>query len=166
MARRSVQLNDLENQVQMIQGDLAQADTWIKRDSADVVTCNPPYFPLQEKSAKNPNEHLAIARHELFTNLEEVTKMMSALLKTNGKAFLVHRPDRFLEILDTMRRHRLAPKKIRFIYPKKSKEANVLLVEAIKDGKETGLRILPPLVVYTEENIYTPEVRRIVYGDE
>lgn len=165
MAERSISHNQLENQIRMIQGNLSDSTKWIKKESVDILTCNPPYFPVSEQSIKNPNEHLAIARHELFTNLEEVIRMISGLLKMNGKVYLVHRPDRFLEIMDTMQRYRLAPKKIRFVYPKKNKEANILLIEAIKDGKTSGFRVLPPLIVYTEDNTYSPELRKIIYGE-
>ncbi|SFH75907.1 tRNA1(Val) (adenine(37)-N6)-methyltransferase [Pisciglobus halotolerans] len=166
MAKRSIEINGLEKQLSIIEGNLSEAASWIKKDTVDVVTCNPPYFAATEKSTRNPNQHLAIARHELYTNLEEVIKVTSGLLKMNGKAYFVHRPDRLLEILETMKQHRLAPKKIRFVYPKKDREANTVLVEGIKDGKETGFRVLPPLFVYSEDNQYLPEVRRLLYGEE
>lgn len=166
MARRSIRLNQLVDQIDVIQGDVANAYQWIPKDSVDVVTCNPPYFPATEKSVKNPNQHLAIARHELHTNLDEVLSIASGLLKMNGKLYMVHRPDRLLEILDAMRQNRLAPKKIQLVYPKRDREANILLIEGMKDGKEAGFKVLPPVFVYDENNDYLPEVRRLIYGDE
>lgn len=166
MAERSIQMNHLEPQVSVINGAIGDATDWIKHDSVDVVTCNPPYFAATEKSTRNPNRHLAIARHELHTNLDEVMKVTSGLLKMNGKAYFVHRPDRLLEILETMKAHRLAPKKLRFVYPKIGKEANTILIEGIKDGKDTGFRVLPPLIVYDEENNYLPEVSAMLFGKE
>lgn len=166
MAERSIQLNHLEEQIQMIEGNLSDSYQWIKKDSVDVLTCNPPYFPVSDLSIRNPNEHLAIARHELYTNLDELFSIIGGLLKTKGRTYIVHRPDRFIEIIETMKKYRLAPKKIQFVYPKKTKEANILLIEAIKDGKKSGLKILPPLIVHTEDNQYTNEVKRIVYGKE
>lgn len=166
MAERSIQMNHLEPQVSIINGAIGDATSWIKHDSVDVVTCNPPYFAATEKSTRNPNQHLAIARHELHTNLDEVMKVTSGLLKMNGKAYFVHRPDRLLEILETMKAHRLAPKKLRFVYPKIGKEANTILIEGIKDGKDTGFRVLPPLIVYDEENNYLPEVSAMLFGKE
>lgn len=62
-----------------------------------------------------------------------------------------------------MRANRLEPKRIRFVYPKEGKEANILLVEAIKDGKP-DLRVLPPLFVYKDGNNYTDEMGKILYG--
>lgn len=166
MAERSIQMNHLEPQVSIINGAIGDAADWIKKDSVDVVTCNPPYFAATEKSTRNPNQHLAIARHELHTNLDEVMKVTSGLLKMNGKAYFVHRPDRLLEILETMKANRLAPKKLRFVYPKIGKEANTILIEGIKDGKDTGFRVLPPLIVYDEENNYLPEVSAMLFGKE
>lgn len=166
MAERSIRLNDLENQVEMIHGDVNDAVKYIKKDSVDVLTCNPPYFTVSEESRKNPNAHLAIARHELHLTLKELMTVTSGLLKTKGKAYFVHRPERFLEIMDEMRAVGLAPKSIRFVYPKPDKEANMLLIEGIKQGKENGLKILPPLYVFDENGEYFPEVRRMIYGNE
>ena len=54
-------------------------------------------------------------------------------------------------------------KRIKFVYPKQGKEANTLLIEATKDGNP-DLKILPPLIVYNEENEYTAELKEILYG--
>ena len=166
MAKRSIQLNALEGQVTMIHGDVNEAAHYIRKDSVDVLTCNPPYFTVTEQSRKNPNAHLAIARHELHLTLKELMTVSAGLLKTKGKAYFVHRPERFLEIMDEMRAADLAPKRIRFVYPKPDKDANMLLIEGIKQGKETGLKILPPLYVFDENGEYFPEVRRMIYGHE
>ena len=165
MANRSIQLNGLEKQVKMIHGDVNEVKQWIRHDSVDVVTCNPPYFKVLDESIKNPNEHLAIARHELHLDLQEMVKATAFLLKTKGKAYFVHRPERFLEILDAMRAVNLIPKRVRFVYPKEHKEANMLLIEGIKNGKETGFTVLPPLFVFDQQDQYLPEVRRMIYGN-
>jgi len=166
MARRSVQLNALTSQMTVYEGDLAQVNQWIPKDSADVVTCNPPYFADLPDSQKNPNSYLAIARHEIKTDLATVVATTSGLLKMNGKAYFVHRPDRLLQLLDLMAANRLAPKRIRLVHPKPGKEANMVLVEAIKDGKPGGLRFLAPLTVYDQAGDYTPEVKALLYGTD
>ena len=164
MARRSVALNQLDAQMTVYEGDLAAVNQWIPKDSADVVTCNPPYFADLPDSQKNPNRYLAIARHELTTTLATVVATTSGLLKMNGKAYFVHRPDRLLELLTLMQAQRLVPKRIRLVYPKPGKEANMVLVEAIKDGKPGGQRFLAPLTVYDATGHYTAEVGRLLYG--
>ncbi|NLR10091.1 MULTISPECIES: tRNA1(Val) (adenine(37)-N6)-methyltransferase [unclassified Levilactobacillus] len=164
MARRSVALNHLDDRMTVYEGDLAQVNRWIPKDSVDVVTCNPPYFADLPDSQKNPNQYLAIARHEITTDLATVVATTSGLLKMNGKAYFVHRPDRLLQLLDLMATHRLAPKRIRLVHPKPGKEANMVLVEAIKDGKPGGLRFLAPLTVYDQRGDYTPEVKALLYG--
>lgn len=164
MARRSVALNHLDDRMTVYEGDLAQVNQWIPKDSVDVVTCNPPYFADLPDSQKNPNQYLAIARHEITTDLATVVATTSGLLKMNGKAYFVHRPDRLLQLLDLLATHRLAPKRIRLVHPKPGKEANMVLVEAIKDGKPGGLRFLAPLTVYDQRGDYTPEVKALLYG--
>ncbi len=112
----------------------------------------------------NESEHYLLARHEIATNLDSICQVAQQVLKSNGRLAMVHRPDRFLDILDTLRTYKLAPKRIQFVYPKASKEANMLLIEAIKDGSVDGLHILPPLVVHEENGDYTPAIHEIYYG--
>lgn len=165
MAERSIELNHLENQIEMKQLDLIKTFDYLEKDSIDTVLCNPPYFPNTPDSSRNPNPYLAIARHEITTDLDGILNITSGLLKMKGKTFFVHRPERLPEILSKMVNHRLAPKRIQFVYPKEGKEANIVLIEAIKDGNAAGVRIMPPIIVYGNDNEYTQAVREIVYGN-
>ena len=106
-----------------------------------------------------------LARHEIATNLEEICQISQRVLKSNGRLTMVHRPERFLDIIETMTAHNLAPKRIQFVYPKANREANMLLIEAIKDGSRDGLKILPPLFIHNEDGSYTPEIHEIYYGN-
>lgn len=164
MAERSIKLNGLTEQMKVYNMDLANVTDVIEKDSVDVVTCNPPYFSDHALSKKNPNEYLAIARHELKTTLSGVMKATADVLKMNAKAYFVYRPDRLDDLFSEMKAHRLAPKKIQFVYPKPNTEANMVLVEAIKDGKPNGVRIQQPLIVYNNQNEYGDEVRGMLYG--
>ena len=163
MAVRSIEYNGLENRLRMIHGDLKDMPTMLGHGKFDVVTCNPPYFNTPPTSEINENEHLAIARHEIMCTLEDTIRVSSALTRAGGKVAFVHRPERLNDMIELMRKYRLEPKRIKFVYPKKGKEANTMLVEAAKNG-QPGLKILPPLVVYDENNEYTSEVREILYG--
>ncbi|MFU2163254.1 tRNA1(Val) (adenine(37)-N6)-methyltransferase [Streptococcus pluranimalium] len=164
MAARSIQLNHLEKQVSMVQDDLKNLLNHVPRSQVDLILCNPPYFKATETSKKNLSEHHLLARHEITTNLEEICQVSRHALKSNGHLAMVHRPDRFLDILDTLRRSNLAPKRVQFVYPKMGKEANMLLIEAIKDGSTDGLKILPPLFVHKDNGDYTDDIFEIYFG--
>ncbi|KRL94040.1 tRNA1(Val) (adenine(37)-N6)-methyltransferase [Limosilactobacillus equigenerosi] len=164
MAERSVKLNDLTDRYTVINDDLANVNQYVPKDAADIVTCNPPYFKVTPASQKNPNQHLAIARHELTTTLERVVEQMSGLLKTNGHGYLVHRPDRLSEIIMTLEQHRLVPKRIQFIVPKPGQEANMVLIDAIKDAKAGGTKVLPEFVVADNHGQYTKQMMEILNG--
>lgn len=164
MAERSIHLNHLEDQVQMIHDDLKNLLNHVPRTGVDLILCNPPYFKVSETSKKNVSEYYLLARHEITTNLEEICDIARHALKSNGRLAMVHRPDRFLDIIDTMRHYNLAPKRIQFVYPKMGKDANMLLIEAIKDGSTDGLKILPPLFVHKENGEYTDDIFEIYYG--
>ena len=164
MAQRSVVLNDLTQQMTVLNEDLLAIMRQLPKDSVDTVLCNPPYFKDRPQSVKNPNPHLAIARHELSANLDQILAVTSDLLKMNGKAYFVHRPERLDDLFSTMATNRLAPKRIRFVHPKAQREANMVLIEMIKDGKRNGVRIMPPLVVYRDDGEYREEVHTLLYG--
>lgn len=165
MNQRSIQLNQLKEQVSVIQDDLANLPSHLQPSSVDLILCNPPYFKVAPSSNLHEKEHYLLARHEVTTNLDQICKVSQQVLKSNGRIAMVHRPDRFLEILDTMRQYKLAPKRLQFVYPKQHKEANMLLIEAIKDGSTDGFRILPPLVIHEENGDYTPAIREIYDGN-
>ena len=148
MAERSVRLNGLEEQMEVICDDLKNMPSRIQGSKVDMILCNPPYFKVDPHSNLNESEHYLLARHEITTNLEEICRSAQSILKSNGRLAMVHRPDRLLDILDSLQRHNLAPKRLQFVYPKREKEANMLLIEAIKDGSTSGFKVLPPLIVH------------------
>ncbi len=164
MAVRSVQYNHLSEQITMHHEDLNKIVPVLGHDKYDVVTCNPPYFLTPAKEIQNDNEHYAIARHEIMCTLEDVVRVSSQLLKQGGKAAFVHRPGRLLDILTLMRKYRIEPKRLQIVYPKAGRETNTILVEGIKGGSP-DLKLLPPLVVYKNNNEYTDELKRIIDGE-
>ena len=164
MAVRSIDYNNLSGQLLMHHGDLKGIAKEIGYSKYDAVTCNPPYFPTPKVEEQNKNEHFAIARHEIHCTLEDVISNSSQLLKQGGKAAFVHRPGRLMDIMWLMRKYRLEPKRLQFVYPMAGKEANTILIEGIKDGSP-DLKTLPPFIVYDENNEYTKEARELLYGE-
>lgn len=163
MAERSIQLNRLSEQISMIHEDLKQLKPILGHSRFDVITCNPPYFKTPSITEQNKNDFLTIARHEVFCTLEDVVQALKLHVKPGGKVAMVHRPGRLVDILTLFREYRLEPKRLRFVHPKKGKDANMLLIEAIRDGK-SDLKLLPPLYIYEEGLIYTKEAKDIIYG--
>lgn len=160
LALMSIKENKLENQIEMIKGNLIGISNTIGKNQFDVVTCNPPFFKVGNHNI-NPDERKAIARHEILATLEDIIKEASILLSARGRFALVHRPERLPEILELFKKYRIEPKRLLLVYPKIGSECNHVLIEGIKDGSSDGLRILPPLYVYNDDNTWTEEVRKI-----
>jgi len=159
MAKRSVVLNNQESKISIIHGDIKEAVNMFPLSSFDVITCNPPYM---QSGLKNINSSKAIARHEILCTLEDVIKTTSKLVKVGGRFYMVHRPQRLSEIIYLLKSYKLEPKRVRFVHPYKSKEANMVLVESVRHGKPM-MKIEPPLVIYEDNGSYTNEVYQI-YG--
>ncbi|SDS80403.1 tRNA1(Val) A37 N6-methylase TrmN6 [Paenibacillaceae bacterium GAS479] len=164
MARRSVELNGLQNRIQVVEGDLREQAKLLGYGKYDAVTVNPPYLP-PSSGDRNENEHYAAARHEMNGTLEEIVEQCARLLRTGGKAAMVHRPARLVEIIAAMTRWKLEPKRIRFVHPHAGAEANMVLIEAMRDAKPS-VRLLPPLIVYKDKQQYSEEIMEIYFGQE
>lgn len=157
LAKKSVEVNNFNNKITIINDDINIFKDNIPTETYDVITCNPPFFKVKDSSKLNNSDYKTIARHEVKLNLKELFSISKKLLKNNGIIAIVHRPERLVDILEEMRKNNIEPKKIRFVYPKKNKQANILLVEGMKNGK-AGLKILPPLYTHKEDGTYTEDV--------
>ncbi|QQK78517.1 GIY-YIG nuclease family protein [Salicibibacter cibi] len=162
MARRSAKLNGSKEQLAFICGDIRRASEWLGTEAFDVVTCNPPYF--QEKET-NKQKAVAIARHEGGVSFDDIARIAARLVKYKGKAAFVYRPDRLTELFSACERVQLTPKRLQFVHPKATKEANMVLVETIKGGNP-GVKTLPPIVVYDREGKYTRQFLQAYGGKE
>ena len=157
MARRSVALNHLEDRISIVTGDVKEAGGIFAPASFDCITCNPPYM-IGEHGIQNPDAPKAIARHEILCTFEDVAAAAEKLLKSGGKFFLVHRPFRLAELIVTMTRHHLEPKRMRLVYPYVDKEPNMVLIEAVRGGN-SRMTVEPPLIIFKKAGEYTQEIK-------
>ncbi|CEI80248.1 tRNA1(Val) (adenine(37)-N6)-methyltransferase [Oceanobacillus oncorhynchi] len=163
MAERNVALNDLQPRLRMIHGDLKEMQSTLDQSAFDMVTCNPPYFKTPSATEHNHNAYLTIARHEVYCTLEDVVKACKRYVRPGGKVAMVHRPGRLVDIIEKFRKYRIEPKRVQFVYPKQGKEANMLLIEGIRDGK-ADVKILPPFYIYEQDGSYTKQAEEVIYG--
>lgn len=161
MATRSVRLNNLTDKIDIVHGDIKEAENIFKKASFDVVTSNPPYMN-DNHGIKNPELPKAIARHEILCTLEDVVKEATLMLKPGGRFYMVHRPHRLIEIITCLKKYKMEPKRIQFVHPFIDKDANMVLVESIRGGKSM-VKIEKPIIVYKIPGVYTQQIHDI-YG--
>ncbi len=158
-AIESVKINNLQNRIKILNSDIKEMYENFETESFDVITCNPPFFEVTKESNLNKNDYKTIARHEVHLKLDDIFKISKKLLKNNGVVAIVHRPERLIQIIESMKKYNIEPKRIRFVYPKKEKEANILLIEGRKNGR-SGIKILPPLYSHESNGEYTKEIQK------
>ena len=163
LAYRNSKLNNLEDKFKIINCDLKNIEDFICNNSIDSIVTNPPYKPLSTGKT-NDNEAKLIARHEIKCNLEDIITVSSKMLKNNGSFFMVHKSERLADIIFLLKKYKLEPKKIRFIYPNINKESNLVLIKSVKSARPF-LKIDSPLYVYNPDGSYTNEILKI-YGKE
>lgn len=129
----------------------------------DLIISNPPFFKVNDGKRLSENKEDMIARHEVELTLNDLVKNVSRLLKFRGHFYMIHRPDRLDEIISSFDEYNLSIKEIRFVHPNINKDANHILIHAIKNGGK-GLKVLKPLILYKDIHIFTDEMEKII-GD-
>ena len=159
MANRSIKLNNLENRAEIINEDIKNLSKIFPANSFDAIVTNPPY-KKENTGLVSKDKIQLISRHEVMCTIEDIAKISASLLNSNCSIYMVHRPDRIIDIIESFRKYKLEPKIIRFVYPKINKEPNLVLIKATKGAKEF-LKIEKPLIVYNEDGTYTDEILEI-----
>lgn len=155
---RSIIENGLDDRINLICGDVRDISKYYPSSSYDTVLCNPPYFNTLSDGFFNDNEVKMIARHEVSLNLDDVLYAARYLLKNGGNFAMVHRSERFIEIISKFREYNLEPKRVQFIYPKNGRNSDLFLIEAVLNGN-SGLKIMSPLIIHNEDGTYTDDIR-------
>lgn len=161
LAEKSIRYNSLEAQVSIITSDMKDYVTSDTIEEYDVITCNPPYFKVNDKNFFNEQEEKMIARHEVCISLEDVIYTASRLLKNNGNFAIVHRTERLLEIFDLFRKYHIEPKRIQFVHEKADKPSTLVLLEGTKHGK-SGLKVEYPFIMYMKNGTKTSEYEKFL----
>lgn len=150
MAKRSVMLNHLEDRIEIVEGNFLDAVSWFGVQSFDAVVTNPPYTK-PGGGLLNPEDGKAISRHEIHCTLEQLISVSSKLLKYHGRFFMIHKPERLVDIFYAMRTNKIEPKSIRLVHPSYGKAANLVLIYGLKNGNPQ-VTVEEPLYVYKDDN--------------
>lgn len=161
---KSILENGMDKQIQLYNYDIREIKKYFEGDSFDLVICNPPYFKDNKREFLCNNEVKRNSRHEILLKLDDVLKNANYVLKSGGIFSMVHTTDRFVEVINTMLKYNIEPKRVQFINSKKDKNSDIFLIEGIKNGKP-GLKVLPNFVVYNDDGTYSDRVKSM-YNEE
>ena len=159
MAKRSSQLNNLQDRFEVVNTNIIDLKNIYEKQSFDVIVTNPPY-KKENTGITNENEAKLISRHEITANLEDFISISKDLLKDKGEFYMVHRPERLVDILSLMRKYKIEAKILKFVSPNKNKEPNLILIKGIKNAN-SFLKVEKNLYVYNEDGKYTNEILKI-----
>ena len=159
MAERSIKLNKVKEYIEIINTNIKDYSKYLKKNHFDTVVSNPPYIKTSN-SLISPERKKALSRHEIEGNLEDFIKIAAELLKHRGKFYMVYRPNRLVEVFQYMKKHKIEPKKIRFIHNKENDEPNLVLIKGVK-AANPHLIVEKPLIVFDKDGNYTEEINKI-----
>lgn len=161
MARKSVMLNGLENKIEILCKNIKELNENFEKNTFDVIVTNPPY-KKERSGIINENIQKVISRHEIEANLEDFIKISFDLLKDKGEFYMVHHPERLTDILFYMRKYKIEPKNLKFVFSRQNKIPKLVLIKGVKNAKDF-LIVEPNLYIYDDNGNYTDEFLKI-YG--
>ena len=145
LAKKGVIINALNN-IWLINDDIKNIGNYFPGNKFDIVTCNPPYFKYDGKSAINEQLVKAIARHEIKIKLEEIIEIAYNNLRNRGKFCLVHRTERLVEIINLLNQADFGIKRMQFAFYNRNTDSTLVLIEAKKHTKN-NIKVINPLFV-------------------
>lgn len=161
MAERSIKLNKLEDRFKIINSNILDLfdNKLLEKNTYDVIITNPPYKEIGT-GMQNADEAKLISRHEVKAKLLDFIKTASLLLKDKGEIYMVHKPERLVDIIDYFRKNKIEPKELRVVYSHEGEEATLILIKGVKGAKKF-LKIDKPLYIYNKDGSYTEEIKKI-----
>lgn len=162
LAMETLKINNLENKINIVKMDIKDIKSKYKdkAETFDVVISNPPYFTKNQTKNINKEMIKSIARHEIKINIDEIIETASFLLKNKGKIGIVHRTERLVDVITTLKKYNIEPKRIKFIYSKSGSNSKLFMIEGVKNTG-MGIKVLKPLIVHEKDGKYTKEVKEI-----
>lgn len=164
MAQRSAQWNDIEQQVSFVHGDINDLKH-TQEDLYDIISCNPPYFLVEDSGTTHKLTSHALARHELTLSMDQWISKASQIMRQKGKLFIVHRPNRLDDLIELLLKYKFSVNRLKFIQSKAGLDANGVLIEAIYRGGRHGVKVEPSIVVHKDEGGYTDEMMKLYNGE-
>ena len=161
MAQKSIKINQLESKFKILNKDIMEVTEILEKSTFDVIVTNPPY-KKKGTGLKNEEEKKIIARHETTATLEDFIRISKDLLKDKGEFYMVHKPERLVDILNSMRKYKIEPKILRFVYADQKSEPKLMLIKGIRNAK-SFLKIQNNLYIYDENGKYTEEINKIYH---
>jgi len=159
MAKRSSKLNNLEDRFQVLNEDILNLNKIYGNQTFDAIVTNPPY-KKKDTGIINEDERKIISRHEITAKLEDFIKVSKDLLKDKGEFYMVHRPERLVDIFSLLRKYKIEPKELRFVYSNINKPPKLVLIKGIKNSK-SFLKVDKNLYIYDDKGNYTDEILKI-----
>ena len=154
----SVERSGLQERLVPVQADLRALKKLPDCESVDLVTCNPPY-KAANTGLVSAGQSALIARHETLCTLDDVCACAARLLRFGGRLCISQLPERLVDVMEAMRRHRVEPKSIRFVAQEAGMAPWLFLIEG-KRGAKPFLTVDPPILL-KENGRISREMERV-----
>lgn len=145
-----------------LHADLKELKGKVPFGTYDLVVCNPPY-KLSGTGITNPEKEKLLARHEESCTLDDICESASKLLQFSGRFCICQRPERLSDVMESMRKFEIEPKRLRLVQQRLNKEPKLFLLEGRYKGNRGFMQVLPTLFIEDEQGDFSIEMKEI-YG--
>ncbi|MFW5500648.1 MULTISPECIES: tRNA1(Val) (adenine(37)-N6)-methyltransferase [unclassified Maridesulfovibrio] len=152
-AEENVQRLGFAEEIGIVQGNVCTPD-FAPAGSYDLVVSNPPYRS-EGRGKACPDDDRNKARFEVDCDLDAFVATASRMVRNRGRVCFVFLAERLTELMDSFTRHKLEPKRMKFIHGRIDSPSKVVMLEAVKGGKP-GLIMEPPVILFKKDNSLTP----------
>ena len=160
LAQKSIDYNCLNDNINIVHSDLKELKGKLEFGFYDIVVCNPPY-KIGGGGIQNPTQANRIARHETECTLDDICMTASKLLQFGGKFCICQRPERLADVMESMRKFSIEPKKLRMVQQRTNKAPKLFLLEGRRGGKRGFLNVMPTLLIENEDGKFSDEMLNI-----
>ena len=155
-ALENIRRNCLATRMESLCADLRSVSGRFSPGSFSCCVSNPPYF-----SGGFSSRSLPAARQEVSCTPEDLLRCGSQLLKFGGDFFLVHKPERLAELINTAAKFGLEAKRLCLVRHRETGPVNLIALQ-LRKGAKPGL-VWEEIILHHADGTPTPVYKEIYH---
>ncbi len=151
-AVRNFSLNGIK--VQVFHSDFTQINI---DERFDYIVSNPPFYGSD--STQSDDNHINIARYAHHLPVESFIEKSKSLLKPRGWLIFCYDARYIDQLMYHLKNKGINPEQLQFVHSKIDRESKLVMIAA-RNNSRSQTKILPPMIVFDRNSIYTPEAQK------
>ena len=152
-AKMNFRLNSLD-----VTSHLEDFGEFNTKERFDYIVSNPPFYSPDVRQSKNT--HINIARYSHHLPIKEFIYKVKSILAPRGYFLFCYDAKQIDILLFYLKEVNLNVERLEFVYSKVDRESKLVMIGA-RNNSKSMTQILPPFVVFNDDNVYTHRAKEI-----